>query len=130
MTGSVVIMPPLTVDPPLHARYRAIINPFMAPSKVRTMTDKAREIAIELIEAIRKKDRCEFKKEFASILPVVMFLGIVDLPLDRREEFVAMAKATEAAAQPISYGAAIFVVALWVVAAAVLVDWAFSLLKD
>lgn len=87
-----VIMPPLTVDPPLHARYRAVINPFMMPGKVKALTDKARTIAIELVEDIAKKGSCAFKRDFASILPVVMFLGIVDLPLDRREEYVAMAK--------------------------------------
>jgi len=91
--GRPIIMPPLTVDPPLHARYRAIINPFLTPSKVRAMSDKARAIAIELIEDLRKNDKCEFVEEFASVLPVVMFLGIVDLPIDRRREFVAMAKA-------------------------------------
>ena len=91
--GSVpVIMPPLTVDPPLHARYRAVINPFMTPGRVKTLGEKARDIAIEMIEAVKSKGRCEFKRDFASILPVVIFLGIVDLPLDRREEFVAMAK--------------------------------------
>lgn len=95
--SSAVIMPPLTVDPPLHARYRAIINPFMSPSKVRTMADKARAIAVELIEEIARKDRCEFRKEFANVLPVVMFLGIVDLPVERREEFVAMARANMSA---------------------------------
>lgn len=92
--STAIVMPPLTVDPPNHARFRAIINPFMSPSKVAAMADKARVIAIELIEAIAAKGRCEFQKDFASILPVVMFMGIVDLPLDRREEFVAWAKAS------------------------------------
>ena len=83
-----VIMPPLTVDPPLHARYRAIFNPFMSPSKVATMTDKARKLAIELIEKIKPQGRCEFVEDFAHVLPVVMFLGIVDLPVERRLEFI------------------------------------------
>jgi cytochrome P450 len=90
--GTPIIMPPLSVDPPRHARYRAIINPHLTPSKVKILADKARGIAIELIEGIRTKDSCEFVEDFASILPVVVFLGIVDLPLDRRKEFVAMAK--------------------------------------
>lgn len=87
-----VIMPPLTMDPPNHARFRAVINPFMMPGKVKGMVDKARAIAIELIEKIEQNDHCEFRAQFASILPVVMFLSIVDLPFERREEFVEMAK--------------------------------------
>lgn len=90
--SSPIIMPPLTVDPPNHARYRALINPHLSPKKVAGMTEKARAIAVELIEGIKARERCEFTKEFAGILPVVMFLGIVDLPLDRREEFVTWGK--------------------------------------
>lgn len=84
-----VKMPPLTVDPPLHARYRAVFNPFFTPSKVAEMGDKARALSIELIESIRHRGRCEFVEDFAHIMPVIMFLGIVDLPVDRREQFIA-----------------------------------------
>lgn len=84
-----IIMPPLTVDPPLHARYRAVFNPFFQPSRVAGMREKARGLAIELIEKIAGQDRCELVSEFASVLPVIMFLGIVDLPLEQREEFLA-----------------------------------------
>jgi len=84
-----IIMPPLTVDPPLHARYRAVFNPYFQPSKVAAMREKARGLAIELIEKIGKQESCELISEFSSILPVMMFLGIVDLPVERREEFLA-----------------------------------------
>ncbi len=80
---------PLSVDPPNHARYRAVLNPAFAPSKIAKMRGDAKVLTIELIEQIRPKGRCEFVNEFARIMPVAMFLRIVDLPLDRREEFVA-----------------------------------------
>ena len=83
-----VRMPPLTVDPPLHARYRAIYNPFFTAARVGAMADQARALTIELIEGLRPRGGCDFVTDFARIMPVVMFLGIVDLPLDRREEFV------------------------------------------
>lgn len=79
---------PLAVDPPNHARYRAVINPGFAPKAVARMRDAARELTIELVEKMRPAGRCEFLSEFARIMPVTMFLKIVDLPLDRREEFV------------------------------------------
>jgi cytochrome P450 len=81
-------MPPLTVNPPLHARYRAIFNPFFTASRVATMALSARELTIELIEELRPRGHCDFVTDFARIMPVIMFLGIVELPLDRREEFV------------------------------------------
>lgn len=86
--SSPVRMPPLTVDPPLHARYRAILNPFFTPNRVRLMKEKAEALTRELVEGIKPKGRCEFVNEFARVMPVTMFLGIVDLPLDRREQFV------------------------------------------
>ncbi|MEZ5708321.1 MAG: cytochrome P450 [Blastomonas sp.] len=79
---------PLAVDPPNHARYRAVINPGFLPSKVAKMRDDARELTIELTEKMRPKGHCEFLGEFARVMPVTMFLRIVDLPIDRREEFV------------------------------------------
>lgn len=87
-----VLMPfrpvPLAVDPPNHARYRAVLNPAFTPSRVAKMRDDARALTVELAEAIRPAGRCEFLSQFARIMPVTMFLRIVDLPLDRRDEFV------------------------------------------
>jgi cytochrome P450 len=86
-----IIMPPLTVDPPVHARFRAVFNPFFQPTKIAAMREKARSLAIELIEKIAVQARCEVISDFASILPVIMFLGIVDLPIERRGDFLAWA---------------------------------------
>jgi len=88
-----VKMPPLTVDPPLHARYRAILNPFFQPTQVARMAADARALTIELIERMRGNGGCDFRLEFAEVMPPAMFLGIVDLPQDRRSDFVAWGKA-------------------------------------
>jgi cytochrome P450 len=91
---------PLSIDPPNHARYRAILNPAFTPSKVARMRDDARALTIDLIDKIRPKGRCEFVNEFARIMPVAMFLRIVDLPLERREEFVSWGLAIMSAYDP------------------------------
>jgi cytochrome P450 len=79
---------PLTADPPEHARYRAVVNPGFTPNKIMVMREKARELTIELAEKMKPAGGCEFVNEFARVMPVTMFLGMVDLPLDRREEFL------------------------------------------
>ncbi|WP_340315838.1 cytochrome P450 [Rhizorhabdus argentea] len=86
-----IIMPPITVDPPLHARYRAVLNPFFVPSKVANFGETARQITVELAEKLRPAGRCEFVGDFSRKMPVSVFLDIVDLPQDRREDFVAWA---------------------------------------
>lgn len=102
-----IVMPPLTVDPPLHARFRAVLNPFFKPSKVAAMRDKARGLAIDLIERIVAKGRCEVVADFASVLPVIMFLGIVDLPVERREDFLAWSHEFSFAAEQVERDAAL-----------------------
>lgn len=86
--SSPIRMPPLTVDPPLHARYRAILNPFFTPTRVRTMRERAKALSRELIDEIRPRGACEFVNDFARVMPVIMFLSIVDLPADQRDQFV------------------------------------------
>lgn len=99
-----VLMPfkpvPLAVDPPKHARYRAVLNPGFTPSKVAKMRDEARALTIELTEGLKGAGNCEFLSQFARIMPVTMFLRIVDLPLDRREQFVEWGLAIMSAYDP------------------------------
>ena len=83
-----IVTPPLSYDPPNHARFRAILNPYFTPKKVAAAQQDARALMIELIEKIKARRRCEFVRDFASVLPVVVFLNIVDLPAERREEFL------------------------------------------
>jgi cytochrome P450 len=86
-----VQMPPATVDPPMHARYRAVLNPYFTASSIAALREKARAVTIELAEGLRPHGRCEFVREFAQIMPPVMFLGMMDLPLGNRQELVEMA---------------------------------------
>jgi cytochrome P450 len=86
-----VLMPPVTVDPPYHARFRAVLNPAFTPSAARALAGHAREVAIGLIDGLVPRGSCEFVADFARIMPVLVFLKVMDLPADRREEFVGWA---------------------------------------
>lgn len=82
---------PLDRDPPEHGPYRMLINPAVAPKQLARLEGQAREVAIELIEHLRPKGGCEFVGEFAKVLPIVVFLGIVDLPVSDRETLLPWA---------------------------------------
>lgn len=87
--GSAPPMPPATVDPPDTSRYRAILNPFFTRGTVSERYEPlVRALSAALIEGIRPAGHCDFVPEFARIMPVSVFLGIVDLPVERREEFL------------------------------------------
>ena len=101
-----VLMPfkpiPLAVDPPKHARYRAVLNPAFTTKNVARMREDARALTIELAERLLPQGSCEFMSEFARIMPVVMFLRMVNLPLDRREEFVRWGEAVMSSYDPVA----------------------------
>jgi cytochrome P450 len=85
-----ISLPPITLDPPENLPYRAVLTPSFTRKQVQEVyVPKTRALTVELIEALRPKGRCEFVREFAQIMPVNIFLGVADLPIERREEFLA-----------------------------------------
>jgi cytochrome P450 len=88
--GTSPYLPPITTDPPVSSRYRAVLNPGFTRGRVKEVYEpRTRALTIELIERLRPRGSCEFVTEFARVMPVLVFLGIVDLPAERREEFIA-----------------------------------------
>lgn len=91
--GSFPSMPPITENPPDHTRYRAVLNPYFAKNNVVAKYEpKSRAIIASLIEQIRPQGACEFVSEFAVIAPLKIFWDFVDLPYDRREDFLRWGK--------------------------------------
>jgi cytochrome P450 len=85
--GSMLIpMLPIQKDGEEHRVYREIIEPAFKPRALEVSTNRARALTIELIEGFRAKGGCEFVGDFALILPLVVFLSIVDLPQTDRDE--------------------------------------------
>jgi cytochrome P450 len=91
--GSFPPMPPITENPPDHSRYRAVLNPYFAKRNVvEKYEPKSRAIIASLIEEVRPQGRCEFVSEFAVIAPLKIFWDFVDLPYERREDFLRWGK--------------------------------------
>ncbi|MBV9996714.1 MAG: cytochrome P450 [Caulobacteraceae bacterium] len=81
---------PLGVDPPDQAPYRALIAPAFLPRVVSAVEASVREVAIEAIEGFLPRGECEFVSEFARVLPIVVFLRMVDLPLADAPKLLAL----------------------------------------
>jgi len=75
---------PINLDPPESAPYRRLITPHFMPKQVDRLEGVARETAIKLIEGFIADGECDFIPAFAKILPVTIFLGLVDLPASDR----------------------------------------------
>ncbi len=83
---------PLESDPPAHTALRALVSPLFSPSTLVQAEKWARELSGSLLDRIQPRGRCEFKHEFAQHLPIVIFLRLVDLPLEGREYLLGLAE--------------------------------------
>ncbi|ASG22198.1 cytochrome P450 [Nitrospirillum viridazoti] len=71
---------PLELDPPVHAAYRRPLTRALLPKVVNALEAKVNDTAVSLIEGLKPRGECDFVADFAKILPIVVFLDLVDLP--------------------------------------------------
>ncbi|MDX2277886.1 MAG: cytochrome P450 [Hyphomonadaceae bacterium] len=95
---------PLMLDPPEHTTYRNLLMHAFSPPAVQKLGEKARRLAIELIEGFKDAGECEFIGDFATRLPVAVFMSMVDWPESDRERLLEIA---ELVVRPSSMEAAI-----------------------
>ena len=79
---------PIFLDPPDHATFRSLINPWFSPKAVAGLEPKARALAVELIEGLKPRGRCDFVTDFAQHLPIQVFMSIVDVPASDRHDLL------------------------------------------
>ena len=84
---------PLQLDPPYHAPYRALLQSALSPKAVGKLGERARELAIELIDGFKHDGECEFIGQFAQHLPIAIFMEIVGLPASDRPYLTEIAEA-------------------------------------
>src|SRR5437879_304223 len=59
---------PIETDPPQQQLYRKLFSPAFVATALKEREREARALAIELIEGLKPKGRCEFVTEFAQHL--------------------------------------------------------------
>jgi cytochrome P450 len=88
MTGGDWKMIPIEIDPPLHTRYRSILNPLLSPKAMAALDEKVVKYAREYVSAFKDRGSCEFLKEFAFEFPIRIFLELMGLPLEKTAQFL------------------------------------------
>ncbi len=88
--GQVRPLIPLQIDPPDHTKYRKLLDPLFAPKQVALLEPVTRALVTELIDAVIDDGQCNFHATIAEPLPSIVFLQLLGLPLDRRDEFIAL----------------------------------------
>lgn len=86
------VMQPQGVDPPEHKKFRSLLAPLFTPVAVEKMRRELQQRSNALLDAFVDRGRCEFGRDFASLLPTGMFLYLMGMPEDRLMEFVKLAE--------------------------------------
>lgn len=83
---------PLELDPPVHAQYRRPLMQALTPLRVRELEQRVHDIAVRTIEDLVPRRECEFIEDFAKVLPINVFLSMVDLPLEDKGILLPLAE--------------------------------------
>jgi cytochrome P450 len=76
----------LTADPPVHTRFRRLVNIAFSAPRVNRMGEEVRRLAVSLLKGFGPSGYCDFVKDFAQPFPVYVITGMIglgDLPRDR-----------------------------------------------
>lgn len=79
---------PQELNPPVHRKFRNILDPYLSPKAVLQLEKDIRALANQLIDKFIDRGECEFTEEFGRPLPVTVFLRFMGLPLDMTDTFV------------------------------------------
>lgn len=83
---------PIQLDGMEHRTFRALIEPAFRPAAVQRYGVMARALARQLIDEIQPQGRCEFVADFSLVMPLAIFLSIVDLPVEDRVTLHGLAR--------------------------------------
>jgi len=92
--------PPMDMDPPEHAKWRILISPAFSPKAVKAVEETVRKFTVDLIKGFATRGECEFVSEFTGVLPIVVFLTMMELPLEDRERLAPFASAIVRSPEP------------------------------
>lgn len=84
--------PPVDTDPPAHGGYRRIISPAFSPKAVAALEENARTVIRAVIDRIEPRGECEFVEEVSHVLPITIFLGMMDLPQEDADILLPLAR--------------------------------------
>jgi cytochrome P450 len=88
--GNVRPMIPLNVDPPMHSKYRKLLDPLFAPKRMDEQEADITRRVNGFIDVFIDRGECNFTEEFAELFPSSVFLGLMGLPEEEMRMFLHM----------------------------------------
>ena len=82
----------INLDDPAHKRRRNLVNRGFTPKRLLEQEPKARRICNQLIDAVCERGECEFVREIAAPLPLIMICDMLGMP---EEDFETLLRWSE-----------------------------------
>ncbi len=71
-----MVIPPVTIDPPLQREFKRLINRYFTPAAVAPWEDATRALVTGLIDGFIEAGECDFMEAFARPLPGLAFFDL------------------------------------------------------
>ena len=76
----------LTMDPPLHTRYRLLVNKGFTPRMVAALEETMRERTREILDRVAVQGECDFVVDVAAELPLQVIADLMGVPQEDRHK--------------------------------------------
>ena len=76
----------LNMDPPLHTRYRLLVNKGFTPRMINALEEQMRERTREILDNVAKRGECDFVVDVAAELPLQVIADMVGVPQEDRHK--------------------------------------------
>ncbi|MEV4757357.1 cytochrome P450 [Micromonospora sp. NPDC049559] len=74
-------------DPPLHSRYRRLLNPYFAPTAADELEPFVRQTVDALLDRVCASGRIDFVRDLGNPVPMLAVMKLVGLPLEHWQRY-------------------------------------------
>jgi cholest-4-en-3-one 26-monooxygenase len=74
----------LNMDPPMHTRYRLLVNKGFTPRMVSQLEDRVRVLTTAILDSVCEKGECDFVTDIAAELPLQVIAEVMGVPNEER----------------------------------------------
>ena len=74
----------LNMDPPMHTRYRLLVNKGFTPRMIGRLEERIREMTTQIIDDVCEKGECDFVTDIAAELPLQAIAELLGVPPEDR----------------------------------------------
>ncbi len=76
----------LNMDPPMHTRYRLLVNKGFTPRTIGKLEERTRDYARGIIDRVAEQGECDFVTDVAAELPLQVIAEIMGVPQEDRHK--------------------------------------------